>query len=180
MTFLQSVRYILGGVPDTLRIQWGSAPDWLAALGTIAAFVGLLYEIRRSRVERTSAEATRAEALASHNQAEREQQVRRVTAWLDDVGGDAADRNLAATVSNASEMAIYDIELKLVGVPDIPSRSLPVIAPGERRVVAQWLGVRVPGGSRLRVEVRFVDAQGVVWLRSDAQYAELGRVAERP
>lgn len=155
---------------DTL--QYGSVPDWLSAFGTLIAVFGLLREVSLSRRDRRVALAENLERDAQELQSKREEQVRRVSCWLED-GEEHQDlRNATAVVSNASEMAIYQAELHLVGAPDIPGRRIRVIPPTSRVKAPAWLALRLPATSNVEVELHFLDARGVRWIRRGASFEE--------
>jgi hypothetical protein len=130
-------------------MAWGTIPDWLAAVGTLCAFFTLIYEMQKDR---------------------REEQVSRVTAWAEFSNSEASKlADITATISNASEMAIYDVEVRVLGLL-LETRHIPVLAPNSRRM-EPFLAVEVDDKtSPPRVSIAFVDASDRVWTRTGSRF----------
>lgn len=151
--------------------DWGTLPDWLAAIATPIAVVALLVEVVRSRSERRA-------AVAEEARAEREQQVRSVTAWAQAVrqGPESVYSTVTAHVDNASALAIYDVDIALVSSrPDLTleRRRVRVIPPGARDDGETWTAVRLEPEDTVDVLLRFTDAQGLRWTRQGAAFGLL-------
>jgi hypothetical protein len=86
-------------------VNWGSVPDWIAAIGTVLAFAGfsiaLIWEIRKRRYDDEQLAADRREAEA--------QQARLVFWTL--LGG--LSHETRVNVRNASDGPIFNVELRL-------------------------------------------------------------------
>ena len=74
-------------------IAWGTAPDWIAGVGTALAFGGTFWLLLLQRGELKRSNSDRMQAAA-----------RKVTAWWDEGRSDVRYRN-------ASDEAIYDMTL---------------------------------------------------------------------
>lgn len=151
-------------------VNWGSVPDWVAAIGSVLAFggfaVGLWWEIRRRRLDRHDIDA---------------QQARLVFAEL--AGNTASD--CFVRVTNNSDHPMYDVEITLFDslstnrqrIPgglfakDVPARSN-VDRVVEDDMVAALKRVprfdpadRAPELVTAFVEIQFVDSGGRYWRR---------------
>lgn len=78
-------------------IDWGSVPEWLAAIGTVGAvIVALVIAFRDSR---------------QRARAERSAQADNITAWQSVVGRGTFNERAHINLSNSSSLPIYDIAL---------------------------------------------------------------------
>jgi hypothetical protein len=140
-------------------VQWGDAPSWLVAVGTIGAvFVALGLAIGEGR---------------RRSQVERRRQAELITAWV----AQEADPVpwVWVTLANASNQAAYRLVISIVSVVDgspVPRPSDPrawrrfvsQLPPGEKKPFSvDWAvatGIARPG-----VEIAFQDAAGRGWIR---------------
>lgn len=165
-------------------VDWGSVPDWVAAVGgAISLFVvviGLLYEIRRRRLDDERAAAERRDAEA--------RQARLVTF---DWSPTETDHDVQVSIRNDGDGPIrhvtvwahlmlfaWDVEGKGSTRPEYQDiclygedhdEDLRYVAPQSRREwVLSYNRTKVPPGevslSELRVE--FTDAAGLRWART--------------
>ncbi|MEU7876378.1 hypothetical protein [Dactylosporangium sp. NPDC049140] len=97
-------------------LDWGNIPDWVQALGGILAFggftIGLLYEIRRRRIDDELAAADRMDAWR--------QQARLV--FFQDIRTEPG--SISGVLRNASDAPIFDIYMR-IDRPDDPKLQWP-------------------------------------------------------
>jgi hypothetical protein len=122
-----------------LHVQWGSVPDWVQAVGTIAAFGALLYaarEWRDGQTERRDREADQARLVLAER-------------YLQEFWGGPPSHQQFVVVRNHGRSPVVDVELQLrspdsrvhTNVGDFPVRlwgavRWPVLEPGETTDVA--------------------------------------------
>ncbi len=160
--------------------NWGSIPDWVAAVATPLALLAFVLEDARSRRDRREAESGEAERAEREQRAETEEQVRRVTAWSEVVAGNGKYTDVVAHIENSSDMAIFALVVTLKStegsaVPE--AQRIPVVPPQGRSDIAVWYAVAVPDDAILDVVVEFTDARGARWRRSGAQFSSLSDTA---
>ncbi len=131
-----------------VRIDWGSLPDWIAALGTILAFVVALTVLVIQLVDRQRNAAGR------------------VYAWLDSSALPMATLHL----TNAADEPVYDCTItpEILGqVYEMERRIVPLVLPGS----TTDFSTSIPGGSAttgvnyLGVAMSYRDAHGRRWRR---------------
>lgn len=157
--------------------NWGSVPDWVAAIATPLALLVFVLELARSRRDRREAERAEVRRADREQLAEVEEQVRRVTAWSQIVAGNGKYSDVVAHIENSSEMAIFALSVTLrssSGSFIAPEpRPIPVVPPRGRSDEAVWHAVTVPEDAILDVVVEFADARGQRWRRSGAVFSPL-------
>lgn len=148
-------------------VDWGTAPDWLAAVGTVGTLVAALWQLQRER------DRARAAEKRERERAERERRSR-VLGLAIDVGegvrfeptngpyGGEHVRCAKITVHNGTagplvRPSLYDAHMKQI-------RSFGAIRAGEADETL------VPDGHALfpQVWLMFTDAEGGLWLASSA------------
>ncbi|MCL8252195.1 hypothetical protein AERO_12445 [Aeromicrobium fastidiosum] len=158
-----------------MDLQWGSVPDWVAAVGTPTALIALLVETWQSRRQR-AVETELADARqASETKHRRELQVASVAAWASD--GDvkgARYRNVSAVVDNASDMAVYDVIVRLeaAGTVTVEEKHVHIVPPRTRYETEAWLAVLL-GDETPSVEVELTDSHGIRWTRRNGAFEEI-------
>lgn len=140
-------------------VQWGDAPSWFAAVGTIGAVLVALGLARR--------EGRR------HTQEVRRRQAELITAWVEQ--DDPSYPWVWVTLANASDQVVYRVVISALSIVDgspVPRPSNPrewrrfisQLPPGQKKPVSvEWYvatGVARPG-----VEIAFQDAGGRHWIR---------------
>lgn len=139
-------------------VQWGDAPSWFAAIGTIAAVVLALRLAVRERRRRS--------------QEERRNQADLITAWV--ARDDPTYPWIGVMVANASHQVAYRLVVSAVSVVDgfrvdRPADSLSwrrfvsQLPPGDTRFDVEW--DRAVHVARPGVEIAFQDAAGRHWIR---------------
>lgn len=148
------------------RIEWGTIPDWIAAVGTAGAlFVGLLLLGRQMS------------AFESSEQDRRAKHAYNVGAWWEPVTGGQVARFF---LRNANPTPVYDCLILLrakskpLGVA-ILSISIPVVKPNDQVSEDRDASEVHPDDLRgARVELGFTDSDGRHWLRTrDGSLTEL-------
>lgn len=152
-------------------INWGSLPDWLAAIGTVGSLgvvaIGLTREVKRRREDDRAAAAERRHATA--------RQARLVTA----VARAWSPQQVHVTVRNESQAPIFDVKPGLlVADPETGQQTVPLAG----RVLDFVAMHRIAGGSgelqvaltvdepltadpRAITDLIFTDANGLRWRR---------------
>jgi hypothetical protein len=138
-------------------VQWGDAPSWFAAVGTIAAVGVALWLAGRER-RRQSAE-------------DRRHQAERITAWVAADDPEGKEPNVLVAVANNSHQVAYRLVISL-GDPATGGsrpqgplqwrRFVSQLPPGETRVTVDW---RTGPTARPNVGIAFQDAAGRHWVR---------------
>jgi len=144
--------HLLAAGPD-----WGTVPDWLAAVGTLAAFAVALRLLGKEL-------AARREAEEDH----RREQARRVSVWATEI--EQVPPALGSLVffvvrANRSDEPVYDVLIEMAsndpGGAWAPWRKhIPVMPPGQEQTRLQVVPYR-PGP----VTLTFTDAVGRRWKR---------------
>lgn len=167
--------------------DWGSVPDWLAAVGTVSAVCVALYfasrDSQRLDQERREAKADRAEAakeralFRDQQEAEAEARTRRlagkvsleVEPYLDPLARDG----ITWTVHNSSEQPITMVSVIRRALP--PEEGM---VPPEPEVCMTWTSIEA-GGFRVKDtvlydknnmregELQFTDGEGRRWQRME-------------
>jgi hypothetical protein len=143
--------------------DWGSVPDWLAALGTVAAFGVALRLLAKELAARREAEEDR-----------RREQARSIGAWPTAPVPEhprAANQVFTVILRNGSQEPVYNVQA-VMKHPDLSSDEV------RRAGWSTWqltLGILPPGENftKLRlvpyqpgpIELSFTDAQGRRWTR---------------
>ncbi len=95
--------------------QWGDVPTWINAITTtfalVAAAVAAMVAYRLYQIE-SSREARTAEDRESVAEGRRRAQANKVAAWFD--SKDAASKVWGAVIRNASDLPIFDIQVRFV------------------------------------------------------------------
>ncbi|KRC65229.1 hypothetical protein ASE12_10915 [Aeromicrobium sp. Root236] len=158
-----------------MDLQWGTIPDWVAAISTPIAIGALLTEAWRSRKQRAVESRERNDRAEAAEAERKQEQVARVTSWLQDEGKAVNYQNLTPVIDNASAMAIYDVVARIRGLAGEPpeEKRIRIIPPGTRSVAEPWLAIRAESDELLDVEIEFKDARGLRWLRRGAEYREI-------
>jgi hypothetical protein len=124
--------HLLAAGPD-----WGTVPDWLAAVGTLAAFAVALGLFRKEQQARRESEDDR-----------RREQASRVASWVGVVedldspplpwASEMGRRRVAAVLHNGSEEPVYDCRVHIELDPAATGSFWKAVAgtfqPGERRL----------------------------------------------
>ncbi len=161
--------------------DWGSIPDWVAAIATPFALLVFVFEVARSRRDRREAELVETERAERGRLAEIEEQVRRVTAWPETVAGHGKYSDIVAHIENSSEMAIFALVVTLrstsgdILTPE-PQR-IPVVPPRGRSDEAVWHAVAEDDDAILDVVLEFADVRGRRWRRSGASFSPISDAA---
>jgi hypothetical protein len=160
-----------------LAVDWGSIPDWIAGIGTAAAFFIALLLFRRQLNEFRDAEESRRRAQATHISAwckEEEQPDGSSSRWLRLRNGSEEPvyqcAALFASANNATWTAQDHGEWQAAissSTASYGARGTMVLAPGE---TARWMvedgELRSARGAIVPVFLIFRDAQGTSWSRS--------------
>ena len=160
-------------------VQWGTAADWAAAIGTILALGAALWVINRERVDRKEESARRREEDIRRRRA----QAQSVAVWLvGDLmpdGSNDGDQTVVK-VRNASGSPIVKcvayVRHPIGGPVDEPEHPdhLPLevvignLPPGETltdTVPPEWIDPDLIVFPGLVAEVAFTDSDGVHWVR---------------
>lgn len=165
--------HLLTAGPD-----WGSVPDWLAAVGTLAAFAVALRLLAKELAARREYEGDRRRA-----------QARLISTWDTFPEPDPHDSSVYwfyVVVKNASEEPVYRVSVVMeepgsifaetTGSPNARMEFF-TVAPGE----SDRLGFRMPEHRSGRLTLSFTDAAGRRWERyPDGRLVELNRPPRRP
>ncbi len=139
-----------------MRIDWGDAPAWVAAVGTVGtltvavlvAWIQVL-DRRRERYDRLATQA------------------RLVTAWVEQDIVSSTPPTLRVLVTNASPQAIYDIAIALeVGSRGRYSQWRNSLGPSETARI-DFAIAGYPRGELSAPTLAFTDAAGRRWIRLD-------------
>jgi hypothetical protein len=138
-------------------MDWGSMPDWFAAIGTVGALAVALVLLRGEL-----------QAQRRREQAERRAQAEKVAVWLEDIH---AERTKVVLL-NTSNLPIYGATVWVTGRFDDsgpeghPHHEYGVVPPGtvEVELPTRSEGEAVPEGG-YRAAVEFGDARSVWWQR---------------
>jgi len=147
-------------LPDNIiswlsTVNWGSVPDWLAAIGTISAVIAALYLADKGTREQRLRER-RAQAIS-------------ISTYRNLLG----NKTVGITVMNNSNANIYDIAISIavsVGAGEAFQKEnknnifIRGIPPGKFKIDPP----KVPKksmGMELGIAISFRDAQGVYWRR---------------
>lgn len=147
-----------------LTSWYGTLPDWLAAAGTIGAFVAGLRLLGKEL-------ETRREALEDRRLA----QARMVAAWATEpyLEGESGEKKFALKAYNGSDEPIYEVAVVLKPHPRVLENDPD---PGWRMTACLSVGVLGPRHDEVRylstkrvspgpVEISFTDAAGRRWTR---------------
>lgn len=153
-------------------VDWGSVPDWIAGIGSVAAFaafaVAFLWEVRKRRDDDRRGEDERRDALKRHAR----------LVHVRPIGGSTTQVRL--TIANAGPGPIVDLQTtvwrespdlgRLVEIP--AGRRNPdasIIDAGEAADVWLWLdeGEVLERGEAFFLRVEFTDCDGNRWQRTD-------------
>lgn len=132
-------------------VDWGTVPDWFAAIGTTLAFAVAFAVLLRELVER------------------RNQQARLVLCWLESMGYAGDGQYVDLVIRNASTEPVYDMQVSFDSPIRIESGDIgedyctPMVAPGDLRIPGELLSA-LP--LRARCTYVFTDANGRRWVRS--------------
>ncbi|WDF34991.1 hypothetical protein PTW37_10025 [Arthrobacter agilis] len=154
-------------------INWGSAPEWVGAAGTIGAVFFAVSVARRDgkrlSVEREEAkrdrEAFRAEQELLEGRRRRNSATRLL---LDSLALSSYGKTqISATIKNTSEDPVYDVNVFLRLNPDDPRRTyifatLPQLEPDQKTTCTAFEDLK---GQVAEVEVQFSDDTGTRWRR---------------
>jgi hypothetical protein len=171
---------LLAAGPD-----WGTVPDWLAAIGTLAAFGVALRLLAKELAARREQEEDR-----------RSSQARLVSAWPTDPQVEGGRLRVTVVVKNGSDEPVYQVHAVLVP-PDSPWAEDPEAGAGQ--VPAAEIGrMMLPPGQKEEgrfpmimsilhtgigpgpVGISFTDAAGRRWKRyPDGRLVELNRPLRR-
>lgn len=80
-----------------MHIDWGDAPTWVAAIGTIGTLVAALFQIGSERLSR--------------KKLEQQKQATEISTWIGDT---ASPQSTRVVIQNMSGAPIYDVVLTLV------------------------------------------------------------------
>lgn len=159
-------------------IEWGTAADWAAAVGTMLAFGAAMWVIYRERVDRRMDAARRRDEDARRRRAQAES----IAVWLEgnrvpDSSDDGEEsiiktRNVSgAPVSNCVAFVRHPVGGP-VDEPEHPD-NIPLefiigtLAPGETvtdKIPRRWINPDLIVFPGLLAEVAFTDSAGVHWL----------------
>jgi hypothetical protein len=157
--------------------DWGTVPDWLAAVGTLAAFAVALRLLAKELAARREYEEDR-----------RTEQARLVSTWTTFPERDAQDSSLYwfyVVVKNASEVPVHNVSVvmeeprspyaRATGSPDCRMQFF-TVAPGEN----DRLAFRHPEHHAGPLTLTFTDAAGRRWTRyPDGRLVEPDRPRRR-
>ena len=132
-------------------MNWGSVPDWGAAVGTVGALWVSYRLLRRESVERLQGDA------------------RRVAAWLGVKHVGASQRVVEIRVLNSGETPVYDCYVTVGRIANTPEESArisvgtvpPNVSISKQRTEDQFVGLP----ETWWVNVDFKDSSGRTWLR---------------
>lgn len=161
-------------------IEWGTAADWAAAIGTMLAFAAALWVIYRERVDRKE----EAERRREDDVRRRRTQAESIAVWLEgnlmpagtDTGEDTIlkVRNVSGSpVSSCVAFVRHPIGGP-VDEPEHPDNTpmevvVGTLAPGEtvtESVLRDWIDPNLIVFPGLVAEVAFTDSFGLHWLRN--------------
>lgn len=170
---------------------WGTLPDWLVGLGTIAlatvTFVGLIRERREKRRLQEKLDRQEQAAFCAAAERDRRAQAEQVVAWTaEQPAGTRALMEggyshlpggmMSAVVQNDSSLPITNVNIHwqfLDGTADIEVRNIPTIPPRSHEVYVRPGSLFTNG--EMPVEIDFHDSRGVVWKRArDGKITEIG------
>lgn len=141
-----------------MTLDWGSAADWVSAIGTGGAlFVSLFFIVRDQRRAREEARAA---------------QARQVVTWPTLITSQSDGRHdIQGQVSNASPEPIFDLRISIEGDSSVsstwPDPGLPdLLAPQSS---AQF---KIFDSAGTRLELSFTDAAGRHWQRKNGELTE--------
>jgi hypothetical protein len=145
----------------------------ITAASTVVALTALMLEQRQSRRD-TKARDER-DRIARHRG-----QAANVTGWIERDRVNDGLENLTGVVSNASELAIYEVTAEVVdgagrrlgNEAECETAYAHAVAPGRQQVLNEWFAVHVKAGSRVRMRLLFTDASGTRWQRIDGELIE--------
>jgi hypothetical protein len=157
--------------------DWGSVPDWLAALGTVAAFAVALQLLAKELEVRREAEEDR-----------RSEQARLVSAWPQDPFWEQGQTWLPVAIRNGSSEPVYQVRAVMVP-PESPYASDPEVATADVNKVRVRREIVAPGQLTIAhfgiealnvvpgpISVSFIDAAGRRWKRyPDGRLVETDR-----
>lgn len=146
---------------------WGTIPDWVGALSTLAAFCAAVI---------AAGYAARAFAMERRRDAERhserrEEQAARVGMWLEAslhqerVGNkiSVASGTAVANIRNASELPVFDFTVSVLAVPQIDPQPMSVEMGSAEIVIAQHrLATLPPADAPQTVQVDLMDLARVL------------------
>jgi hypothetical protein len=163
-------------------VELGDLPEWLAAIGTVGALGGALWQIRVERNRRIAQDARDREER-------RREQARKIACWpgesedpgpIDPWWGTSTPIDLV----NGSDEPVYNVVVSIVlvqgaGAPrtteelkeraeiqhDAPRSTAAILVPGAWRVWVPGTGWDGGMGLRLGAEIAFTDRAGVSWIR---------------
>jgi hypothetical protein len=153
------------------RIDWGTAPDWIAAVGTVgalaAAVIVFAVELKHRREERKDAE---------------KDQARLVAAWLDGpqidtVPNPLGDIRFPIRVVNRSNLPVSSclVRLEWEGKPGSSNTFVWTLGPGhDRQHICNVQWDEAATHSFPVVSLGFVDAAGRVWRQYGGGKLEAG------
>ncbi len=145
---------------DVLSLAWGTVPDWLGAVGSIAAASVAVYLAYREGQRADNAEA---DSRQLRQRLEREQAAK-VAAWVE-----AADENghhvWVIQVKNSSSESVYSVALRLLDgereLGLLKRRWWDVLPPGDTVLTVSYEGA----GCSPHAVVSFTDGAGLRWER---------------
>jgi len=160
-------------LPLAASPDWGTVPDWLAAVGTLAAFAVALRLLGKELAARREQEEDRRRA-----------QARLVNAWLGVKTRESDGEEYSAVVKNDSDEPIYQV-FTTAGPAVGRFASDPEAGRGQAEVVDHDWIMLLPGDARegplpgplLSISLSFTDSQGRRWKR--LPYSTLTEVTKR-
>ena len=145
-------------------VAWGTVPDWILAIGTLALFIAAFITIMqdRKRVEALEAEHRRQRKETSLERASQ------VSAWPEDW----SSNDVRVTCHNGCAEPIYNVVIRVAeGNPVVPpdlteyddTKAAFLMKPGEN--LEAILRLRCPPSSQPRIDLAFRDTRGNRWWR---------------
>jgi hypothetical protein len=130
-------------------INWGDAPSWFAAIGTVGAFGVSIFLFARSQIDRRLGQA------------------RLITAWQKQINVRAKPYPIITyVVRNDSQEPAFNVVMgAMCGVRGTYVRHIGVIGPGEFKELRIFLAGS-PRAEQYAPDLAFVDAAGRQWLRN--------------
>ena len=160
-------------------VQWGTAADWAAAIGTVLAFGAALWVIYRERVDRKLEELRRREEDSRRRRA----QAQSIAVWLEgELMPDGSQENddTIVKIRNVSgspvDNCVAHVLHPIGGPNDDPEHPdharwevhIGTLPPGETisdTVSRDWINPELIVFPGLVAQVAFTDSEGVHWMR---------------
>ena len=138
----------------SIRVQFGTFPEWFAAVGTVGALAVSLWLLKQQHDDRQD-----------ERREKRSSQARQVSIWVDGVEETETNMIVSYIAQNGSSDPIYEVDARLpTGTQGTFVRYLGMMGPGEKRRVRIMVGRSQPVGDK-SPEIVFVDSNDRTWHR---------------